>query len=200
MAQQKNAVLYPQLIAASRELETALKDFVTNKPLNLLLTAPQAGKWSFLECIAHLDLTYQDYLPRIEQAIIQNRHLKGTDFRQGFFGRMMIQSMQPKAGKIKRKVKTFPKFTPLPTEALDETIVDSFLAKHHQFLDLLEAAKPLHGGRIRLDSAIGRILRFRLGDCFTFLVGHNERHWIQAQRAFAAVQSSHKDGRMNLQI
>lgn len=200
MAQQENAVLYPQLIEASRDLEQALKDFVADKPLPLLVQAPQPGKWSFLECIAHLDLTYQDYLPRLEAAIEKGRHLKGTHYKQGFFGKMMINSMLPKDGKLKMKVKTFAKFTPEPTDGLDVSIIDGFLAKHRQFLALLEAAQPLHGGRIRLDSAIGRLLRFRLGDCCAFLVGHNERHWIQAQNAYAAVRSASKDGMVNFQL
>ena len=197
MAQQENAVLYPQLLRASRELEQAVKDFVADKPAHLLATAPQAGKWSFLECIAHLDLTYQDYLPKLEQAIKQGQALKGTSFRQGFFGRTMINSMRPKAGKIKMKVKTFARFTPQPTAALPASSIDSFIKKHHQFMALLEAAQPLHGGRIRLDSAIGSFLRFRLGDCCAFLVAHNERHWLQAQNAYAAAASRSKNGVVN---
>ena len=199
MAQQENAVLYPQLIEDSRELAQAIKDFVADKPLDILTMAPQPGKWSFLECMAHLDLTYQDYLPRIKTAIEKGKQLKGTHFKQGFFGKLMINSMQPKEGQIRMKVKTFPKFTPSSTQPLDETIIDDFLANHHQFIGLIEAAMPLHGGRIRLDSAIGRTLRFRLGDCMAFLVGHNQRHWIQAQQAYAAVRSASKDGMVNFQ-
>lgn len=190
MAQLENAIVYPQMTQSSLNFAEALQSFIQEKPEHLLAQRPRADKWSFLECIEHLSLTYTDYLPRLEQAIQQGRMVKGTHFKQGFFGRMMINSMTPKEGKIKLKVKTLGKFIPPPDKAPDLSIVETFLQQHQTFIKLLEAAQPLHGGKIRLDSAIGSMLRFRLGDCCQFLVGHNERHWLQAQRAYAAVTSA----------
>lgn len=193
MALLENAIVYPQMIQSSLAFEEALQSFIKGKPEHLLAQRPQAGKWSFLECIEHLSLTYADYLPRIEEAVLMGKNVKGTHFKRGFFGRMMINSMTPKAGKIKLKVKTLGKFIPPSDKAPDFSIVDTFLQQHQTFIKLLEAAQPLHGGKIRLDSAIGSLLRFRLGDCCQFLVGHNERHWLQAQQAYAAVTSADQD-------
>lgn len=183
----ENAILYPELIKSSRALAEAIQGFVANKPEDLLVQRPDADKWSFLECIAHLNLTYADYLPRLQAAIEQNTEVKGSHFKQGFFGRMMINSMRPKKGKIKMKVKTFAKFQPTQVKLVRKDVMDTFLTQHQRFIDMLEAAQPLHGGQIRLDSAVGPLLRFRLGDCCAFLVGHNERHWLQAKNAYAAV-------------
>jgi|GEM_PF-1797871 len=183
----ENAILYPQLIKSSRALAEAIQGFATNKPEHLLVQRPGIDKWSFLECIAHLNLTYADYLPKLQAAIEHNAERKGSHFKQGFFGRMMINSMRPKKGKIKMKVKTFGKFQPTQEQLERKDVIDTFLTQHHKFINMLEAAQPLHGGQIRLDSAIGPLLRFRLGDCCAFLVGHNERHWLQAKNAYAAV-------------
>ncbi len=199
MAQLENAIVYPQMIQDSLAFEQALKAFVKGKAEHLLAQRPQPRKWSFLECIDHLSLTYTDYLPRLSQVVKQRKAIKGTHFKQGVFGRMMINSMTPKEGRIKLKVKTLGKFIP-PNQAPDIAIVDTFLQQHQTFVDLLKAAQPLHGGKIRLDSAIGGWLRFRLGDCCQFLVGHNERHWLQAQRAYAAVYAGSEDKTINFSL
>lgn len=188
----ENSILYPQLIKSSHALAETIRDFVANKPEHLLVQRPSADKWSFLECIAHLNLTYADYLPRLQSAIEQNTERKGSRFKQGFFGRMMINSMRPKNGKIKMKVKTLGKFQPTQVKLVRDEVIDTFLTQHRSFIEMLEAAQPLHGGQIRLDSAIGSLLRFRLGDCCAFLVGHNERHWLQAQNAYATVTAGDK--------
>ncbi len=198
MAQLENAIVYPQMIQSSLAFEEALQSFVKGKPEHLLAQRPQAGKWSFLECIEHLSLTYSDYLPRVEEAILAGKNVTGTHFKRGFFGRMMINSMTPKEGKIKLKVKTLGKFIPPANHALDFSIVDTFIKQHRSFIKLLMAAQPLHGGKIRLDSAIGSVLRFRLGDCCQFLIGHNERHWLQAQQAYVAVTSADQDPAVSL--
>lgn len=192
MALLKNAIVYPKMIQASLAFEAAVKSFVEGKPEHLLAQRPQPEKWSFLECMDHLSLTYTDYLPRIQQALEEGKTITGTHFKQGFFGRMMINSMTPKQGKIRLKVKTLGKFIPHPDKAIDFSVVDTFLQQHQTFIDLLRAAEPLHGGKIKLDSAIGGVLRFRLGDCCQFLVGHNDRHWLQAQHAYASVVSADK--------
>ena len=193
MARLENATVYSQMIQASLTFQDELQAFLAEKPEHLLAQRPQPNKWSFLECINHLSLTYKDYLPRVKQAIEEGKTVKGTHFNQGFFGRMMINSMTPKEGKIKLKVKTLGKFIPPPESAPDFSILDTFLEQHQEFIKLLEAATPLHGGKIRLNSAIGSVLRFRLGDCCQFLVGHNERHWLQAQQAYEAVASVDRD-------
>lgn len=192
MAQLENAIVYPQMIQDSLAFENELIAFIKGKPEHLLAQRPQPGKWSFLECIDHLSLTYADYLPRIELAIEEGKAIRGTRFKQGFFGRMMINSMTPKKGRIKLKVKTLGKFIP-PSQGPGISNMDTFLRQHRNFVTLLKAAQPLHGGKIRLDSAIGGLLRFRLGDCCQFLVGHNERHWLQAQQAYAAVYAGSED-------
>jgi hypothetical protein len=189
MAVIKNENLLAALIAETRQLDQALKAFVETKNAAILLQRPQSNKWSFLDCIVHLNQTYDVYLPRIEAAIEQNATRTGTAYRPGLFGNMMTNSMTPKEGLIKMKTKTLKPFVP-QTEGKSQTeIISTFFANQERFIQQMEKAKTLDLGRIKLNSAIGPVLRFKLGDCFRFIAGHNQRHWLQAQRTYAAISS-----------
>lgn len=197
MAVIKNENLLPDLIKQTKQLDQDLSTFVASKNKALLLQRPQSDKWSFLDCMAHLNQTYDLYLPRIEVAIQQNTTRYGTAYRPGVFGNMMTNSMTPKEGQIKMKTKTFKPFVPQTIGKGQSEIVDAFLAHQKDFAELMEKAKPLDLGKIKLNSAIGPILRFKLGDCFRFLSGHNQRHWLQAQNAYATV--SEQDTYLSIQ-
>ncbi len=189
MAVIKNENLLTALIAQTRELDQALHAFVEAKDAALLLQRPQSNKWSFLDCIVHLNQTYDLYLPRIEAAIKQNATRHGTAYRPGLFGNMMTNSMTPKEGLIKMKTKTLKPFVPRTEGKSQAEIISTFFAHQERFIQQMENAKTLDLGRIKLDSAIGPVLRFKLGDCFRFITGHNQRHWLQAQRTYTAISS-----------
>lgn len=187
MAVIKNEDLLPDLVRQAKQLDQELTTFVASKNKTFLLQRPQADKWSFLDCMAHLNQTFALYLPRIEAAIQHNTNRHGIAYRPGLFGNMMTNSMSPKEGRIRMKTKTLKPFVPQITGKEQSEIIETFLAHQQHFVQLMEKAKSLDLGKIKLNSAIGPILRFKLGDCFRFLTGHNQRHWLQAQNAYAAV-------------
>lgn len=151
-------------------------------PETQLRTAPKPGKWSVTECIEHLNLTYVHYLPKI-QAALQTPQSSGTSaYRQGIFGGMMINSMQPKGEKRGIPMKTFAKFIPQTAGKTTSAIFDAYTDHLDQIEACIKQSEGLDLNGNRIVSAIGPVLKFKLGDCYRFLMAHDDRHLLQAEK------------------
>lgn len=162
-----------------------VEEILQNYPDEFLYCQPSPGKWNVLECLEHLNLTYDYYLPQIKKGIERGKHLPASaSFQSGWFGKMMTNSMQPKPrGKIGMKTKTFQKTTPRLKEGDKNRVVNSFLENQQTFLSYVEKASTLNLEKIKVVSLIGPILKFKLGDAFQFLTAHNNRHFLQMENA-----------------
>ena len=70
-----------------------------------------------------------------------------------------------------------------PKEVLDkEQTLAEFNELHQKMLEQLETARNYDLNRIKIPSAIGPILKFRLGDAFRFVIAHAQRHVVQLKR------------------
>lgn len=144
---------------------------------------PGPGRWSVLDCLEHINLFYADYFSRMEPAIHQAVPSGRTQYTPGFFARRMIHGLRPKQGKRTMKIKTFKAMTPATDEKTPEQIFDILWQYHARLEQLLTEAEALHWDRIKVASAIGPLLRFKLGDCFRLLMAHTERHLLQGREA-----------------
>lgn len=180
----KNPELLSALIEESNQLNAAISHFLKDKEESLLRYRHSPQKWNVLDCLEHLSSTFRLYIPRIEEAINKGSQIKGDQYKPGFFGQMMINSMTPSKGRIRMKVKTLRPFIPQTKEKSKEQIIQEFMNHQQKLIRLMEGADALHLGKLKVASAIGPVFKFKLGDCFRFLTGHNQRHWIQAQEAY----------------
>ena len=161
-----------------------------------LFFKPDANSWSAIECIEHLNLTYSHYLPLIEEKINKASKntigkINNTKHKHGIFGSMMINSMTPREGEIKNKMKTFKNLIP---ELKSQTSIEIFERVELALKNMntyLENSQDLDWNRIRIKSALGNIFRFKLGDCFLFLSSHDYRHLLQANNAMKSLKKDH---------
>ncbi len=163
---------------------------------DVLNQRPRPGKWSVLENIEHLNLACRIYYTAIEKKVDSrpNADAKQTA-KSGPIGRLAINSIKPKPdGTIPRPMPTIPGFKPnkkleAPASQLSkEKVIQQFKADQALLLELLQQAESADINRTRIVSSIGPIIQFRLGDAIRFLVGHNQRHMIQAKRALERVR------------
>ena len=140
------------------------------------------ASWSALECIEHLNLYGDFYLPEIEKAIRNTRHTHPAKiFRSGWLGNYFAQSMLPKE-KL-NKMKTFKDKNPLGSK-LDPSVIDRFTGQQMEILNLLDRARnEVDLNRTRTAISISTVIKLKLGDTFRFLIYHNQRHMVQAFRA-----------------
>jgi len=150
-----------------------------------LLRAPATGQWSIAQCLEHLNSYGHYYLPLMETSILageqQHSQAKGT-FTSGWLGNYFAESMRPGAdGSIRLKMKAVKNHTP-PQQLDAAAVLTEFLRQQAQLLQLLKRANQVDIGQLRIPISISRWIRLSLGDTFRFLIAHEQRHVLQAQR------------------
>lgn len=140
---------------------------------------PAPESWSVLECIEHLNLYGDFYLPEIEQRIRESEHKPDEIFKSGLLGNYFALSMLPKE-KL-NKMKTFKDKNPLGSE-LEPKVIDRFINQQFKILDLLNEAREVSLTKTKCSISISKWLKLRLGDTFRVVIYHNQRHLVQAER------------------
>ncbi len=164
-------------------LNLAEKDFM-NLSHEQFAQRPKPGAWSANECLQHLNSYGNYYLPEIEQALqfamVEDEQ---KEFKSGWLGAYFTKSMQPKSdGSLASRMNS-PK-AHIPLGILDtREVIDTFIAQQKRMLALLEKASKVDMNKVRVPISIARFIRLKLGDVFMFIVAHNHRHILQAQRA-----------------
>lgn len=139
------------------------------------------GKWSVLECIEHLNLYGDYYLPEIERRILaQKTGSSAPVFKSGLLGNYFANLMRAEA--IPGKMKS-PKDKNPANSALTITTIDRFLKQQERLKALLMQAKQVNLTKTKTSISISKLVKLRLGDTFRFLIYHIERHVKQAERA-----------------
>jgi DinB superfamily len=151
----------------------------------LLGKQPAPGSWSAAQCLAHLNSYGDYYLPEIAKAIaaakLNARKATGI-FKTGWLGAYFTRLMLPdKSGQVKKKMQSPKPHRPAPDMDAHKAVAD-FISQQEQLLQLLEAARAVNLNKARVPISIARFIRLRLGDVLLFVVAHNSRHVLQAER------------------
>jgi hypothetical protein len=150
-------------------------------PADQLNRRINAGDWTILECIEHLNLYGDFYLPEIEKQILNKEtSLEADEFRSGVIGNYFASLIQVKNGKVK-KMKTPKNMNPIHS-ALSITTIDRFLKQQERLTTLLQQARKIDLTRTKTAISMTSMIRLRLGDTLRFVVFHIERHVAQARR------------------
>ena len=138
--------------------------------------------WSPAECIAHLNLTAEAYLPVLEQALSQAQPLTNTrTYRYGFVGWLLWRSSGPPA---RIKTKTAASFVPRAETPRTE-LISHFDEFQQAQREILQKCDGLAIDDVLLTSAFNAKLRYNLFACLAILARHQHRHLWQAEQAVA---------------
>jgi len=138
--------------------------------------------WSALECIEHLNMCCDFYVPEIKKRM-QSSSLPKSDFFKGsYLGNKFSLSMIPKE-KMK-KVKTFKKVNPINSQLEKENVISSFIHHLKELLESLDDAKNKNLTKIKTSTLLP-LLKLRLGNTLQLVIYHNERHIMQAKKALS---------------
>ncbi len=80
-------------------------------------------------------------------------------------------------------MKTLKAMNPIHSQ-LNKEVVEEFIRQQKQLLELLEKAGNVDLQKIKTGISISKLIRLKLGDTFRFVIYHNERHVVQAQKIF----------------
>jgi hypothetical protein len=155
--------------------------------LNTLTWRENEVSWSILECLEHLNLYGDFYLPQIQNSIKISKTKPETEFKSGLLGNYFAQSMLPKE-KL-NKMKTFKDKNPLNSD-LDRTVLDKCINQQIILLDLLNQSRNVSLNQVKIQTSISSLIRLKLGDTFQFFVNHIIRHLKQIDRIQEAMKNA----------
>ena len=177
-----------ELLDALKKDSLSINDIFQSQFLSLsvdqLNWKPDIHSWSISECLEHIVLSGQFYINEITNSFLsykpENEPLN-INFKPGLIGNYSAKSMKPgNSGEIKNKMKTFKRMEPDKSGIDTKKLFIDFGKYQDDLMLLIEKARYYNLNTIKINSSIGRIIRFKLGDAFRFVIAHNQRHIQQA--------------------
>jgi hypothetical protein len=144
-------------------------------------------RWSVGECVAHLNLTAEAYLPLIRRGIEEGKGLprsRSARFRRDPIGWLLWRTARPP---VRRRVRTTARFIPSGAEPRDHA-VEAFDRLQAEQMRAVHDADGLPLGRVRIISPFDSRIRYNLYSCFTILPAHQERHLWQAEQVLEGLR------------
>jgi len=132
--------------------------------------------WSILECVAHMNLYGDYYLPAMASAIQNAKDCENETFRSGWLGNYFANSMLPKDNL--NKMKTFKDKDPIGKN-LEVSEIKKFIEQQTKLLELLKKAESVSLNNTKVSTSISKWIKMNLGDTFRFFINHNLRHLKQ---------------------
>lgn len=168
-----------QLVAAAESMK-GMDKIKLSYPLN-------NGKWTAIQALEHLNIYNRYYLPVIESAISESKSGRSAWFNSGTLGNYFTNSMKPTdVFEIKNKMKTGKAYNP-PGALNAEQVIAEFVQHQQKLTQLLDASRDRDMNSIRIPISLSKFIKLKLGDTFRFLIGHEQRHLIQARNAIHAL-------------
>lgn len=158
-------------------------ELLKSQQLTILQTRPAPESWNALECYEHLNLYAQFYIPEISKRLAQAESSNNEVFSPGFIGDYMVKSCMPV---VKKKIKTFAAMNTLHKEVSIQ-VLDNFIDYQKSILEILNNARKVDLNKVKTNISITKLLKLRLGDVLRFLIYHQERHKLQAERAIKSM-------------
>lgn len=147
---------------------------------------PTSDQWSIAQCLDHLIKSNEQYFPLLESVangIYKESFMERLPFLPGFFGRLMLKTLDPSNLK---KLKTPAIFEPAASQ-LPVSIVTDFVQHQQALTRLLKATDRFaNHEKIIVSSPVSGFITFSLKDAINILVVHEERHFMQAKRLLRA--------------
>jgi len=156
-----------------KRLQSAKKESLTSRP--------NEESWNALECIEHLVRYNEFYIPEFEKAILRSKDGKESELKRGWLGKKSADSMLPGRNSVENKMKTF-KSKNTYRSGVGTEIFTRFGNQQAQLRVLTEKAEHKKIGRKRCKTTLP-LVRFRLVDALEFIINHQLRHMLQAEKA-----------------
>lgn len=184
--------LHPQLADVVEDYHAAterLRALIIAAPREQWAWRPAPGSWSVSECIAHLNLTAEQFLPPLRLALHAGRRMKlaiPPRFRRDPVGWALWRVAGPP---VHARTRTKPPLMPSGPLHVEQLIAE-FDALQAEHVALVRAANGLPLHRLWILSPVDPGLRYTVFSCFTILPRHQHRHLWQAERALEKLRSA----------
>jgi hypothetical protein len=174
----------PELNEICAQLEAAsdrARRIVAGMSRGHLDRRPDAGSWLVAECLRHLTLTTDAFLPPIRAALEEGLRKKlahsGGRFRMGATARMLAWWLEPP---YRMRSKASPPFVPDVEDPA--RVLPEFLDRQEKLLSAVADADGLALDRLSIPSPFAARLRYNVYAAFVLIAVHERRHLWQAEQ------------------
>jgi DinB family protein len=140
---------------------------------------PAQGCWSVGQCLEHLCITNEAYLPAISAALKERPDEPVEQIVPGWFGGWFIRNFIEPSPRSKRAPAP-PKIR--PTAVVGLSVLDRFLSSNQVCRTLIADARNKDVNRVRFWNPLFKGIRFTVGTGLEIIAGHERRHLLQAER------------------
>lgn len=165
-------------IRSATELARQLASSVDEKSFS---RQPAPGSWSVAECLEHLSLTTDAYLPLLDGALerstggeVDSAHR----YRKDWIGRLLAWSMEPPS---RVKTKTSDSFKPKRPSS-KAAVITEFVRLQDALASRVRQSSGFQLEAIRLTSPFDSRVKYNLYSAFCLILAHQRRHLWQAQQ------------------
>jgi hypothetical protein len=142
---------------------------------------PSPDRWAVGESLTHLNLTSEQFIPLLDEAIRdgRSRQVEGPPpYRLGLVGWALLKFIEPP---YKMKTKTAPAFEPGRLEPMAATL-DRFDYLQQEVRARIDRAAGLALDRLRIVSPFDGRVKYNVYAAFCLIAAHQRRHLWQAER------------------
>ncbi len=153
----------------------------------LFTVRPNASSWSAAECLSHLSISTELFLPVLQKAIDDARKrglIPKHQPKMDVLGRVLRWFLEPP---IRQRVKTTAPFVPRSVRAKAEAFGE-FAGLQSKLAEQLNAAREVDLGRIKIVSPFDKRVKYNVYSAFRIIVAHQRRHLWQAEQAVASLR------------
>lgn len=149
---------------------------------------PAQGCWSVGQCLEHLCITNEAYLPAISAALKERPDKPVEQIIPGWFGGWFIRNFIEPSPQSKRAPAP-PKIR--PTLIVGLSVLDRFLSSNQVCRTLISDARKKDVNRVRFWNPLFKGIRFTVGTGLEIIAGHERRHLLQAERVRKSTNFPH---------
>ena len=154
----------------------ALANTLTPRQLNW---KPRPDVWSVGQCLEHLCVANEVYLPAISNSLAGRQPAVVQEITPGRFGQWFIRNYIEPSSET-RRARAPKKIT--PGAEVEPAILDRFLKSNDKAREVIHRARNHDVNRIRFQNPFIPVLRFTVGTGLEILSKHERRHLLQAER------------------
>jgi hypothetical protein len=172
-------VWHVRLVEDLKENDEAAKKLLEGLSEEQLNWQPAPGSWSVGQCLEHLCITNEAYLPAIVGVLRDKPDAPVEQIVPGWFGGWFLRNFVEPSPQTKRagapaKIR--------PTARVGFNVLDRFLSGNEASRKLILDARNKDVNRIRFWNPFVKGIRFTVGTGFEIIAAHERRHLLQAER------------------
>lgn len=159
--------------------DQSAKELFAKRTTEQLNWQPGPRAWSMGQCLEHLCITNEIYVPAISAALADKPDSPVQEITPGWMGRWFIRSFIEPSPVTKRA--SAPKKI-VPSSHVELSVLDRFLRSNMGVRELIRNAGSYDVNRIRFINPFLPLVRFTVGTGLKIICGHQRRHLLQADR------------------